>query len=215
MASQDDMSPEEIAELQRKNCIFCKISSGEMKGQVVYKDSMLVGVLDINPARKGHTLLYPKEHIPILPIMPKETFEHMVESLPLICEGIKEATLAKGITVFMANGAAAGQQSPHFITHLIPNDGKPFAVLPEKNVEGQQELVAKLKKRLGVTSVSTKPDVIAMFLEQNPEARQVIIENPSKAKVLIVGDPEASRLFEGIDLEKLSLQLRKIVEARK
>ena len=49
------MSPEQIAELQKQNCIFCKIIAGEIPSKKVYEDDNFIGILDINPATQGRT----------------------------------------------------------------------------------------------------------------------------------------------------------------
>ena len=113
-----NMSPEEIAELQRKNCVFCKIVRGGIPGKKVYEDEMILAILDINPASKGHTLVLPKEHYPLLPLLPLNLFNHLFTKTQQLIVAIEKATVNPGVTVFIANGAAAGQQSPHFLFHL-------------------------------------------------------------------------------------------------
>ena len=55
------MSPEEIAELQKKNCIFCHLVSGRVPSKKVFEDDKVLAILDIYPAIPGHILLFPKE----------------------------------------------------------------------------------------------------------------------------------------------------------
>jgi histidine triad (HIT) family protein len=45
-----------------KDCIFCKIVSGEIPSYKVYEDDQYLGFLDIAPVSRGHTLLVPKTH---------------------------------------------------------------------------------------------------------------------------------------------------------
>lgn len=45
-----------------KDCIFCKIISGELDSAKVWEDEKYLAVLDINPNTKGLTLVIPKEH---------------------------------------------------------------------------------------------------------------------------------------------------------
>ena len=65
-----NMSPEELQELQRQQCIFCQIISSKIPSKKIYEDSTCLAVLDINPAAKGHLLLLPKEHYAIMPQVP-------------------------------------------------------------------------------------------------------------------------------------------------
>ncbi len=125
MVSEEElknMSPEEIAEYQKKNCVFCKIIKGEIPSKQVFEDDKIICILDINPAVKGHCLVMPKEHYPILPVIPSDTAAHMFRTTKHLVKALKQGVVAPRTTVFVANGAVAGQQSPHFLYHLIPRE---------------------------------------------------------------------------------------------
>lgn len=118
----DEPSPEDIAHVQKENCIFCKIIKGEIPSRKVFEDDILIAILDINPAGKGHTIVMPKEHYPILPVIPPDIFKHTFKTTKYLMRAVREGMVATGTTVFIANGAVAGQQSPHFLFHIIPRD---------------------------------------------------------------------------------------------
>ena len=65
-----NMKPEELAQLQKQQCIFCQIISGKIPAKKIYDDEIAIAILDINPASKGHLLLLPKEHYMIMPQVP-------------------------------------------------------------------------------------------------------------------------------------------------
>ena len=46
-----------------KDCIFCKIVSGEIKADFLYKGEDLLAFKDINPSAPVHILIIPKKHI--------------------------------------------------------------------------------------------------------------------------------------------------------
>ncbi len=46
-----------------KDCLFCKISAGEMDTDFVYQDDQVVVFEDINPQAPVHLLIVPKKHI--------------------------------------------------------------------------------------------------------------------------------------------------------
>ena len=71
------MSPEELREFQKKQCIFCHIISGKVQSKKVYEDEHCLAILDINPSNPGHVLLMPKEHYAIMPQLPQEILEHL------------------------------------------------------------------------------------------------------------------------------------------
>jgi histidine triad (HIT) family protein len=122
----DDLTPEQIAEMQKKNCIFCKIVSGEVPSSKVYEDDQFLGILDIRPAAAGHVLFLPKEHVPILPLMAEEKMIAYLERTLQVAEAVRDAMICPRVTIMAASGWAAGQQAPHLMLHIIPrepNDG--------------------------------------------------------------------------------------------
>lgn len=130
-----NMSPEELKEFQKKNCIFCQIAAGKVPSQQVYADEKCFAVLDINPACKGHILLLPKEHYAIMPQVPEEILAQLFIVAKYLSQAQLKAFQAKGTTVFVANGVAAGQRAQHFMIHLIPRfdqDGLKVLDLPQK-----------------------------------------------------------------------------------
>lgn len=117
-----DQSPEELLEQQKAQCIFCKIIKGEIPSRKVYEDDSLLAILDIRPAVKGHVLVIPKEHYPLLPLVPLPVMKELFFKTFEVVKAVKKALLVPRVNLFFANGAVAGQQSPHFLFHLMPQD---------------------------------------------------------------------------------------------
>jgi histidine triad (HIT) family protein len=119
-----EITPEMKAQLeeQKKQCIFCKLISGEMPAKKVFEDDITVAMLDIYPAKKGHVVFLTKEHYPIMPYIPGNEFKHFFGLIPQLSKAIKDGMVTAGINVFIASGGVAGQQAPHFLVHLFPRD---------------------------------------------------------------------------------------------
>lgn len=184
-----DMSPEQIAELQKQNCIFCHIISGRVASKKVYEDEKCIAVLDINPANPGHVLLMPKEHYAIMPLIPEDIIGHLF----MVSKGISHACLrafkAQGTNIFVANGVAAGQKAQHFMIHVIPRkekDGLTYFTLPKKRVTKQQleELKKILKARINfVFGVKEeKPIELGKAAEKSKEAEERTKAKPGLEK---------------------------------
>ena len=47
-----------------KDCIFCKITNGEIPSNKLYEDDEMVAFNDVNPQAPVHFLVIPKKHIP-------------------------------------------------------------------------------------------------------------------------------------------------------
>lgn len=48
--------------MNKEDCIFCKISGGEIPSYKIWEDDKFIAILDIFPNTKGMTLIIPKEH---------------------------------------------------------------------------------------------------------------------------------------------------------
>lgn len=144
------MSPEEIAELQKQQCIFCQIISGKIPSKKVYDDEHCIIVMDINPATRGHCLLLPKQHFAIMPQIPEKILDHMFIVAKAISKVLLKSMRAEGTNIFVANGAAAGQRAPHFMIHIIPrkeDDGIMKVDTHLVDLEVRQEIAEKIENR--------------------------------------------------------------------
>ncbi len=156
-----ELSPEQkkALEEQKEQCIFCKIIKGEIPTKKVYEDDKIIAILDIRPAAKGHVLVMPKEHYPIMPLIPPEDFKYLFSKVREIDGCVKDALLCKETTIFIANGQAAGQQSLHFMLHIIPregNDGLDFL-----DIKGKETPEEEIKE------VTNKCSVLEPMLQRN------------------------------------------------
>src|SRR3989344_3389137 len=139
-----NMSPEELQELQKQQCIFCQIVTGKIPSKKVYEDSICLAILDINPATKGHLLLLPKEHYAIMPQVPEKILGHLSIVAKHVSQVVLKILRTDGTTVFIANGAAAGQRAQHFMVHLIPRKSGDGLMPAEERLVGA-EMAAKVK----------------------------------------------------------------------
>ncbi len=140
-----NMTPEQIRELQKQQCIFCKIVAKQVQAKTVYEDEQFIAVLDINPGTPGHLLVMPKEHYSILPQLPEDVITH----LGMLAKHLSQSTLrgikAQGTTIFVANGVAAGQRASHFLLHVIPRMDGDGAGMTLPEVPMSEADVAKLQ----------------------------------------------------------------------
>ncbi|MBL7054421.1 HIT family protein [Candidatus Woesearchaeota archaeon] len=148
-----NMSPEELKEFQKKQCIFCQIVSGKVQSRKVYEDDKTIAVLDINPANPGHILLLPKEHYSIMPQMSEDEISHMFMVTKSLSNVLLRGIGAQGTNIIATNGVAAGQRAQHFMIHIIPRmdkDNLDFT-LPQHTISEKEldEVSKKLSKSLG------------------------------------------------------------------
>lgn len=154
--TQEQLSPEEIQkrmEMMKQNCIFCKIINKEIPSQIIFEDDICLAILDINPATQGHILLMPKEHYMMMPMVPDQVLGHLTVISKYLGDLIKETfPESTDSTIYIANGAAAGQQSQHFMSHVIPryeHDNINFDIQGEKlNEQELKTLAEKFQAKL-------------------------------------------------------------------
>ncbi len=98
------------------DCIFCKITKGEISSAKVYEDSDFFAFLDINPVSKGHTLLVPKEHIRWIFDGDNAMIEKIFKTAKNLNDKIK-----LGLSCDYVQLVITGEQIPHAHIHLIPS----------------------------------------------------------------------------------------------
>jgi histidine triad (HIT) family protein len=102
------------------NCLFCKITRGEIPAAKVLETEHAVAFLDIHPVILGHVLLVPREHHADLTELPEDQAAAAAALLPRLCRAIRDATGSDGFNVIINNGRAAGQTIDHGHWHIIP-----------------------------------------------------------------------------------------------
>ncbi len=153
---EQTLSEQEIQkriELMKQNCIFCKIIKKEISSHIIFEDDLCMAILDINPATKGHMLLFPKEHYMMFPMVPDEILSHISIISKHLCDLLMASFNPIDVTIFIANGKAAGQLTQHFMMHIIPryeNDGINFDIDSKEhlNIAELEDLAKKMKEKL-------------------------------------------------------------------
>ena len=108
------------------NCIFCKISAGEIPSATLYEDDDFRVILDLGPASKGHALILPKEHYRNLFDLDDELAAKVMVLAKKMVNQLKDVLGCDGYNIVQNNEEPAGQTVFHFHMHLIPrykNDG--------------------------------------------------------------------------------------------
>jgi histidine triad (HIT) family protein len=102
------------------SCIFCKIISGEIPGEMLHQDDEIVAFRDIHPRAPIHILIVPRKHIASMN-------EVEDRDLPLLGEmaGVakqlaeREGISERGYRLVVNCGLEGGQTIPHLHMHLM------------------------------------------------------------------------------------------------
>ena len=101
------------------NCIFCKIITGEMSSDVVYRDEDIMAFKDISPQAPIHIVIVPIQHFDNILNVPagNETMLHVQNAVNRIAIKLNIAT--DGFRLVCNCGHDAGQTVEHLHFHLI------------------------------------------------------------------------------------------------
>lgn len=102
------------------DCIFCKISEGEIPSITLYEDDDFRVIFDIGPASKGHALILPKKHFDDVFSMDEQTASKVFVVALKVAKAMKKVLNFDGMNIVQNNGTIAGQTVFHFHMHLIP-----------------------------------------------------------------------------------------------
>ncbi|MGD9592560.1 MAG: histidine triad nucleotide-binding protein [Candidatus Berkiella sp.] len=100
------------------DCLFCKMSTGEVPTQKLYEDDHIFVIKDINPKASVHLLVIPKVHIDSL----NEVNEGHAALLGYMMTSLKNFAKEQGLDSFRTivnTGKNSGQTIFHVHFHIL------------------------------------------------------------------------------------------------
>ena len=122
------------------DCIFCRIVARQIPATVVHEDEHTLAFMDLGQVNPGHVLVTLKAHVEnVFNLKPEQAAVLGVASAR-VARAIRDAFAPQGLSVYQANGKAAGQTVFHYHVHLVPrHDGDGMALSwPVKNPPREQ-----------------------------------------------------------------------------
>lgn len=102
------------------DCIFCKIASGEIKGNIVFQDDRVTVFRDLNPQAPTHVLIIPNQHVPGVGDMSPDQAAVMADLTRAAQVVAKQEGIDKtGFRLVLNSGRDANQTVDHLHMHLI------------------------------------------------------------------------------------------------
>lgn len=102
------------------DCLFCKISNGQIPAKIVYQDDKAIAFEDIHPEAPIHVIIIPRKHIPtVLDITDED--QDIMGYLYLVAKKIAvDKSLTKdGFRLVVNYGKFGGQEIPHIHIHML------------------------------------------------------------------------------------------------
>ena len=133
-------------------CVFCRIVAKEIPATVVHEDEHTLAFMDIGQVNPGHVLVALKKHAENIFSLEDAQAAAVFRAAAKVARAIRAAFEPQGLSVYQANGAAAGQTVLHLHIHLVPrHDGDGMQLTwPVKNPprEKLEEYAARIVERL-------------------------------------------------------------------
>lgn len=100
------------------DCIFCKISKGEVSADKLYDDDNIIAFKDIKPSAPVHYLIVPKEHINSIADL-EDNHKDIVSKLIFVAKDLAKKTGLEGYKLVFNVGREGGQIIDHLHLHLL------------------------------------------------------------------------------------------------
>lgn len=101
-------------------CLFCKIVSNEIQGDIVFRDDQVTAFRDIQPVAPTHILIVPNKHIDsvnTLEAADEQLMGHLITTAGKLAK--EEKIDEGGFRLIMNTNADSGQTVFHIHLHLI------------------------------------------------------------------------------------------------
>ena len=133
------------------DCVFCKIVAGQIPSTRVFEDEHTLAFMDLGQVNPGHVLVAVKKHAENIYALDDAQAAAVARASTRVARAIRDAFKPEGLSVYQANGKAAGQTVFHYHVHLLPRhagDGMELT-WPVKNPPREQleDYAAKIKTR--------------------------------------------------------------------
>jgi histidine triad (HIT) family protein len=134
------------------NCVFCKIVAKQIPASMVYEDESALAFMDLGQVNPGHVLVAAKAHAENVYELDEAQAAAVFRAAAKVARAVRDAFGPQGLSIYQANGSAAGQTVFHFHMHLVPrheNDGMNLT-WPVKNPprEALEANALKIRARL-------------------------------------------------------------------
>jgi diadenosine tetraphosphate (Ap4A) HIT family hydrolase len=146
-------NPEAPQVSNQPKCIFCSILEGKIPSYKIYESNNAIGILEINPLSKGHSLLVPKKHLG-----EKELEDSYLEEAKEIAKRIQKEYEPQEIKIGKTNILG------HSLIEIIPIYGN-----EKERTKADPKELEKIKEDLSKKPVEIKVEKVEEKKEEKKE----------------------------------------------
>jgi len=103
-----------------EDCIFCKMSKGEVKVDKIYENDNFFVIPDANPKVKRHSLIISKKHYVNSLDIPSSLGQELLNAIKNTAEILLKEPGVEGFNLLQNNFPVAGQVVMHVHYHILP-----------------------------------------------------------------------------------------------
>ena len=96
------------------DCVFCRIVAGQIPSTKVHEDEHTLAFMDLGQVNPGHVLVAVKKHAANLFELDDVQAAAVARTSTRVARAIRDAFAPAGLSVYQANGKAAGQTVFHY-----------------------------------------------------------------------------------------------------
>jgi histidine triad (HIT) family protein len=126
--------------------IFTKIVNGEISAYKVAEDENYLAFFDINPLKRGHTLVIPKRETDYIFDLDDVTYSGLMDFTKRVAHAIKANVECKRIAIVVL-----GLEVPHAHIHLIPLDQEKDVYFSNPRVKMSEEEFITLANKISAS----------------------------------------------------------------
>ncbi len=123
--------------------IFTKIINGEIPCYKIAEDENYFAFLDINPLKKGHTLVIPIKEVDYFFDLDDETISGMMVFAKKVAKAIDKSMDCKRVGIVVL-----GMEVPHAHVHLIPINKESDASFTQPKLKLSEEEFEKIAQKI-------------------------------------------------------------------
>lgn len=103
-----------------KDCVFCKISRGEIPVKKIYENDNFFSIPDANQQIEGHSLIISKKHYETILDTPSTIGSEFLDCVKKTAMKLIKEHKSEGFNLVQNNFETAGQAVKHFHFHILP-----------------------------------------------------------------------------------------------
>ncbi len=121
--------------MSSEDCVFCKITKGELPSWKIMENNEVIGILDTNPSAEGHCLIIPKNHVRYWHDLSDTETSAVFNAARLVAKQIKNEYKPDFVCIFVRGGRVSHTHVVLFPSH----EGDKLSGFPQ-SVLGKAEI---------------------------------------------------------------------------